>query len=122
MTADDLADRYVAAYSKYGVDYANARSLFEVFPDNIRVCGNSFCVFTNVSDATIILMRNGFYNMRDLSSIMSLFGESGDNIHVLAVVGSGFSSLRSLARTFKGKSISWFERDLSRFIYFERIR
>lgn len=120
MDSDVLVDRYVSAYSDFGVDRNNAKCLFDMFPDNIRVVGNSFCVFVNVSDKTIRLMRNGFYDMRSLENVMNLFRERGENIHVLAVVGCGFGALRSLARSFNGKSLSWFERDLSRFVYFDR--
>lgn len=120
MNIDELVDKYVCAYGRFGVDRNNARCLFELFPDNIAVVDDSFCVFVRVSDDTLWKMKIGLYDMRSLVDVMALFSERGDNIHVLAVVGNSLTSLRKLSRRLGGKSLSWFERDLSRFVCFKR--
>lgn len=120
MTDIEKAEKYASAYAKYGVSIDNALALFKKFPDNVVEYGNSLCVFVRVPDEIVFQFKDRHYDMFSLMPVMELFNMKGDNVHVIACVGSGVRDIRGLSRLLKGKSISWFNEDMSRFIYFKK--
>ena len=82
---------------------------------------SGFCFFLKLDDKALDRVRTNPRLLTNPLLIKDLLFQSGDNIHFIGAYGKGFQviryAIRDVAIKEKAKSVSWCNKDMTKFIY-----
>ena len=83
--------------------------------------GKEFAIFLRLNNKTLEKVRADKNLLLDYTRLRKLYKQEGPNIHFILAYGTGvkriYEALKDIKSKFNPKSVSWYSKDMKRFIY-----
>jgi len=105
------------------IDAEQVYNFVTIMDENHRSysCNDGFCFFLRLDNVALSKIKENPKLLTDPDTIKGLLFCAGDNIHFIGVYGRKFRVIRQAIREVIAKekptSISWYNQDMSKFIY-----